>query len=213
MTVSQEKNKKNNAIEILQNLFLNLTLDPQLVYKIQDWVDANQEATEAGAEDLTYLALEPPRRTPDTEMAAISEIKLIQGFGEEEIEKLIPLITVLPKNTKINLNTALPEVIRSLSKKFSEGDARVIIEARGDKGLENIEALNKIPSLNGETGVFQSSPISFSSSYFGVLIKATYRDTTFYLKTLLYRNAEGQVLVVGREIGPSNYWVTTKKES
>ena len=202
-----------NYIRMLQNLLLTQALDPQLAYRIKDWVDSDQEATEAGAEDLVYLALEEPRRTGDTEMASISELKLIDGLSEEDLEKIIPLVTVLPKAAKINLNSALPEVIRSISKNITEGDAQAIIEARGDKGIEKLADLNSLASLGGKVGPLQSAPVEFSSSYFSAYIKATYRDTTFYLKTSLVRNPDGQVQVAGREIGPSSYWVVTKKES
>ena len=200
-------------LQMLQNLLLTQALDPQLAHKIKDWVDSDQEAAEAGAEDLIYLALEQPRRTGDTEMASVSELKLIDGLSADDLERLAPLVTVLPKGSKINLNTALPEVIRSISKNIAEGDAQAIIDARGDKGIEKLADLNNLASLSGKTGPLQSAPVEFSSSYFSAYIKATYRDTTFYLKTSLVRNPDGQVQVAGREIGPGSYWVVTKKES
>ena len=209
----EKQNDNANYLEMLQNLLLTQALDPQLAYKIKDWLDSDQEAAEAGAEDLVYLALENPRRTADTEMVSISELKLIQGIGDDELEKLIPLVTALPKQSKINLNTALPEVIRSISKNISEGDAQALIDARGEKGFDKMADLNNLASLSGKTAPFQSAPVEFSSSYFSAYIKATYRDTTFYLKTSLIRNSDGQVQVGGREIGPSSYWATTKKES
>ena len=202
-----------NYLEMLQNLLLSQALDPQLAYKIKDWVDSDQEAAEAGAEDLFYLYLEQPRRTADMAMASVSELKLIDGVGETELEKLIPLVTVLPRNSKINLNSALPSVIRSISKNLTDGDAQAIIDARGERGIVNMAALNNFPSLNGKTGLLQAAPVEFSSNFYSVYIKATYRDTSFYMRTLLFRNGEGRVQVAGREIGPSSYWAVVKKES
>lgn len=200
-------------LQMLQNLLSTQAIDPQLAYKIKDWVDSDQEAAETGAEDMVYLALEHPRRTADTELISVSELRLIDGFTADDLEHLIPLVTVLPGRSKINLNTALPEVIRSVSLTITEGDARAIIDARGDKGIEKLADLNSLPSLSGRIGPLQSVPVEFSSSYFSAYIKATYRDTTFYLKTSLVRHPDGQVKVVGREIGPGSYWVVTKKES
>ena len=73
--------------------------------------------------------------------------------------------------------------------------------------------MNNIPALNGKSSLFQSAPIDFGSRYFSVYIKATYRDTDFYLRTQLYRNSEGKVQVRGREIGPSRYWVVGKRNA
>ena len=209
----QQQAENLDYVQMLQNLLLTQAMDPQLAFKIKDWVDSDQEAAEAGAEDLIYLALEEPRRTGDTEMASISELRLIDGLTRDDLERLIPLMTVLPKSSKVNLNTALPEVIRSISKNITEGDAQAIVDARGDKGIEKLADLNNLPSLSGKTEPLQSAPVEFSSSYFSAYIKATYRDTTFYLKTSLVRNPDGQVQVAGREIGPGSYWVATKKES
>lgn len=206
------QNDNADYLEMLKNLLLTQALDPQLAYKIKDWVDSDQDAEEAGAEDLFYLSLENPRRTGDTEMVSISELKLIDGINADELEKLIPLVTVLPKASKINLNTALPELIRSISKNLTEGDAQAIADGRGEKGIEKMADLNNLPALSGKTAPLQNAPVEFSSSYFSAYIKATYRDTTFYLKSSLVRNPDGQVQVARREIGPSSYWATAKKE-
>lgn len=210
---SNETGKKSQYVEMLQNLLLTQALDPQMAFKIQDWVDSDNTASESGAEDDVYMALDPPRRTANAEMASVSELMLIQGIGLEELDKLLPLVTVLPKSSKINLNTALSEVIRSINKNISEGDALAILEGRGSKGIASMNELSNLPALNGKIAPFQGTPVGFSSRYFSAYIKATYRDTTFYLKTLLFRNPDGQVQVAGREIGPSVYWTPTKKES
>ena len=209
--LERQQSDRANYLDMLKNLLLSQALDPQLSYTIKDWLDSDQQAAEAGAEDMVYLSLEQPRRTGDAEMASISELKLIDGIGENELEKLIPLVTALPKSSKINLNTALPEVIRSISKNITEGDAQAIVDARGEKGIENMAALGNQASLRGRTGALQGAPVAFSSQYFSVYIKATYRDTSFYLKTLLVRNSEGKVQVAGREIGPSDYWATAQR--
>ncbi|OED41922.1 hypothetical protein ACH42_12785 [Endozoicomonas sp. (ex Bugula neritina AB1)] len=201
-----------NYLEMLKNLLLSQALDPQLSYKIKDWLDSDQNSAEAGAEDIIYQSSDQPRRTADTAMASISELKLIDGIGDNELEKLIPLITALPKSSKINLNTALPAVIQSISKNLTDGDAQAIIDARGDQGIESMAALNNLSSMKGKSGLLQRAPVEFGSNYFSVYIKATYRGTTFYMKTSLVRNGEGQVQVAGREIGPSSYWAITKKE-
>ncbi len=207
-----QNDRTSYYLEMLKNLLLYETLDPQLAYKIKDWLDSDQEVSDAGAEDLSYLSLKQARRTADTAISSISELKLIDGIGEEELEKLIPLVTVLPKTSKINLNTALPEVIQSLSKKLTPGDVQAIIDARGDIGIESLEELNRFSSLAGRVSVLRNAPVEFRSNYYSIYIKAIYRDTSFQMKTLLIRNDEGKVQVAGREIGPSQYWAMTRKD-
>ena len=124
-----------------------------------------------------------------------------------------PLVTTLPKESKVNVNSALPEVLRSLSDKITEGDAQTIINSRTGEGFAKLEDMTKLPALKDKTAELKAAGFEFSSSYFNVYTKATYRDTVFYMRTLLVRNADGKVQVAGREIGPNDYWVTANKES
>nr|MDT0253831.1 type II secretion system minor pseudopilin GspK [Endozoicomonas sp.] len=199
-----------------ENLLLNQSLDPQLAEKVKRWVSKSQNPSQSGSEDQIYLSLDPPRRTAQAEMASVSELKLIDGFNSEDVEKLLPYITVIPKSSKLNVNTAQSEVIRSLNQNITEGDALMIINSRGETGVSNIEELSQLVALSGKGGLLnevrQNKRVAFSSQYFSVRIKATYRDTTFYLRTLFYRNSDGHVQVVGREIGPSQYWAPSNKE-
>ena len=197
----------SSGVHMFENLLSAQSMDPQLAYKIARWMSKEQTSSPSqGSEDLIYLSLVPPRRTGQTEMTSVSELMLIDGFNSEEVEKLLPYITVIPRSSKMNMNTAQSEVIRSLNKNISEGDALMISNSRGDAGLSNIEELNQLVALSGKAGVFQNERVVFGSQYFSAQIKATYRDTAFYLKTIFYRSSEGHVQVIGREIGPSQYW-------
>ena len=191
----------------------NLEIDIQLIQTIKDWIDSDQEPSETGAEDNAYLVMSPQRRTSDFPLVSISELRLIQGIGKEEFELLFPLVTALPIDSKLNVNTAVPEVLRSISDKITEGDAQAIIDSRGDEGFAKLEDMTKVPALKDKTADLKSADFEFGSSFFNVYIKATYRDTVFYMRSLLVRNADGQVQVAGREIGPNNYWVTATRRN
>lgn len=205
-----EKNS-SPALQMLANLLSTQSMDPQLALKVKRWVNKEPHNPLQSGEDQLYLSQEPARRTGQTEMASVSELLLIDGFNSEDIEKLLPYITVIPKSSKINMNTALPEVIRSLNHNLTEGDALAITNGRGNAGLSSMEELHQLVTLSGKKPFihegWQNGPVVFGSQYFSAIIKATYRDTRFYLKTLFYRSGEGSVQVVGREIGPSQYWV------
>ncbi|WP_257265772.1 type II secretion system minor pseudopilin GspK [Endozoicomonas sp. ONNA2] len=209
---SEQRTEKSGSpgVQMFENLLSAQFMDPQLAGKIARWMRKAQKSESQGTEDQLYLSLAPPRRTGQTDMTSVSELMLIDGFNNEEVEKLLPYITVIPKSSKMNMNTALPEVIRSLNRNISEGDALMISHSRGEAGLSNIEELNQLVALSGKAGIFnernQHERVVFDSQYFSARIKATYRETTFYLKTIFYRSSEGHVHVVGREIGPSQYW-------
>ena len=205
-------NEGKKSLQMFQNLLLTQSLDIELANKVQVWLGVSPEALKAAA-DNDYLMLLPARRAGNAEMSSVSELRLVQGITAEHYFQLAPLISALPKDTKINLNTALPEVIRSISEKITEGDALAIIEGRGDEGFTKIEEIGSISGLNEKMAEIRSAPVSFFSQYFTVYIKATYRETSFYLKTRLRRSNSGKVQVAGREIGPNTYWITSNKES
>ena len=196
---------------MLENLLFNQSLDPKLAQKIKSWVSEVEEFYQTDNEDMLYLSMNPPRRTSQTDMASVSELALIDGFDHEAVEKLLPYITVIPNSSKLNFNTVNAEIIRSFHKGISEGHAQAIINSRNENGVANNEQLQRLVAMTALDGL-SSNHVSFNSQYFSAQITATFRDTTFYLRTLFYRHINGKVQVVGREIGPSAYWGQLKRE-
>jgi len=109
----------------LQRLLTELNIDVTKTDAIIDWVDVDFNATiPDGAEDDYYTGLPGGYRTANAPMVSISELQLVKGFSsaiEEEIEDyklLLPHISALPTvngPTLVNVNTATPEVLASLS--------------------------------------------------------------------------------------------------
>lgn len=111
--------------EQLQRLLAELNIDPVKAQAIADWVDKDVNATVPdGAEDDYYTGLDPAYRAANAPFVSVSELQLVKGFSsmvEEELEDyklMLPHISALPlgnKPTPVNVNTATPEVIASLS--------------------------------------------------------------------------------------------------
>lgn len=109
----------------LKRLLAELNIDQTKSDAIVDWVDADINATiPDGAEDDFYTGLEIGYRAANMPMVSVSELQLVKGFSsavEEEIEDfelLLPHISALPTingPTPVNVNTATPEVLASLS--------------------------------------------------------------------------------------------------
>ncbi|WP_263078636.1 type II secretion system minor pseudopilin GspK [Endozoicomonas sp. Mp262] len=211
--LTAEGTEGKKFLKMFQNLLVTQAIDIDLASRIQEWLGAAPDSAKGVAADNKYLVMEPPRRAANTEMVSISELRLIEGLTDKDFELLSPLVTALPLGSKINLNTAQPEVIRSISDKLTEGDAMAIIDGRGNEGFTKIEELGNIAAIKDKMADIKAAPVSVFSQYFSTYIKATYRDTTFYLKTLLVRTGEGRVQIAGREIGPNSYWVNSTKDS
>ncbi len=112
-------------VEQLQRLLAELNIDQAKAQAIVDWVDADINATiPDGAEDDYYTGLTPGYRAANRGFVSISELQLVKGFSsaveeeQDDYKLLLPHVAALPTSngaTAVNINTATPEVIASLS--------------------------------------------------------------------------------------------------
>ncbi len=109
-------------IGTFQHLLQSLSLDPNLTDAVIDWIDADSNTSAYGAEDIDYLQLKIPYRAANQPMQSVDELRLVRGFTRDIVEKLRPLITVLPQPTEINVNTAKKEVLSALFYTLSASD-------------------------------------------------------------------------------------------
>ena len=113
-------------IEQLGRLLAELGIEVSKAQAIVDWLDQDIDPLiPDGAEDDYYTSLDPAYRTANAPLVSLSELRLIKGFGtldeteQEDYELLLPHVAALPKGpdgqaTRINVNTATPEVIVSV---------------------------------------------------------------------------------------------------
>ena len=111
--------------DILKRLLAELGIDQVKAEAIVDWVDKDLNATiPEGAEDDYYTGLTPPYRTNNGPFKSVSELQLVKGFSpsveaeKDDYELLLPHVAALPTTdgpTLVNVNTATPEVVASLS--------------------------------------------------------------------------------------------------
>jgi len=108
------------VIEQLRRLFRTLQIDPSLVDKWVDWVDAdNQPYGTNGAEDAVYLSLTPALRPANRPVTSVSSLRYLPGLEPEQYERLRPYLAALPSGTKLNLCTARAAVLASLADGFA----------------------------------------------------------------------------------------------
>ena len=200
-------------LKMLERLFVANGIDAQLAYRIQDWVDDNHDALPGGAEDNDYLLLTPPYRSGDTPLASVSELRLMDILSPEDFEKVLPLVSVLPTDDGLNINTVSAAVLRALDERISESDAKAFVDGRSKDGFADMKELQQHPLIGNKIDKKATGVVVFKSQYFSVYTKARYRDITYYLHSRLARNAEGKVTVVSREIGQYPRWVKTLRES
>lgn len=124
---------------------------PDLANAVLDWIDADSNVSPGGAEDSDYLQAERPYRAANAPMAATSELLLVRGFTAAIYREVAPYVTALPEYTKINVNTAKLEVLRSLDQ-----DPACIIIAKLGRQDETLTADSTAATALAEPVVFKT---------------------------------------------------------
>ena len=186
-----------------------------LVDQLQDWLDTDDEAAPLGAEDHTYLGLNPPYRTAGAPFSSSSELRLLAGFqatgslfqkppaaGEPDAARLLLRnIAALPvPGTTLNVNTAGPWVYQSLSAELSFEAAEALILQRDEAGgFESVTEFLQLPELAG-LGLSDAG-LGVQSSFFEVRVIARYQNKYSYLTSIIHRSArDGALRVIQRDL-------------
>lgn len=166
---------------------------------VVDWVDADSEMTPTGgAEDATYLGLEPAHRAANRPPAALSELALLPEFDQALLPVLAPHVVALPVPTRVNVNTATAPVLMSLSPDVAAAHAEGLVEAYRDDGYESLERFRDALGAEVEPGV----EIGLQSDWFRLTVTVTIGSTSLTMYSLLERSAQGPTRVVARQQTP-----------
>ena len=175
----------------LQNLMEQLEIDPARLDAIIDWVDPNNDIHGTnGAEDNYYFGLENPYRAANRPFDSPSEISLIREMTEEESEKLLQEISVLPKNTPININTASASVLQAIGVE----DLKAVEENRPFKKIEDFKALKLLKDE-------QLKNLDIKTEYFLLKGSAKIGRARLTGYSIIHRDTKGIMRIVSRSLG------------
>ena len=128
----------------MRRLFDGLSVNPDLVDAIIDWIDADDvERLPHGIESSFYVAQEPPYRAANKPLAHISELLRIKGISASDYDLLERHVSVLDHDSTVNVNTASSHVLMSLAK---NGDAVAFAEFIRRRTLAPIESAAEVKS-------------------------------------------------------------------
>lgn len=188
------------AVGRFRRLLAALELEPDLANALLDWLDEDVEARfPGGAEDGIYLTKEPPYRSANSPMVSVSELRLLEGLDKEGYEKLAPHVAALPVGSPLNVNTATPQVLMSLSDDIDSALADLLIEGRGDEGYETLEDFLAQPELAKlELPVEE---LGVSSRYFVVTSLVQFGRVNVNYQTMIERGDDNTTRVIRRAQG------------
>jgi general secretion pathway protein K len=102
---------------------------------VVDWVDADSEPTgSGGAEQNYYDSLEEPYPIGNRPMISVSELALVKGVTPYLYSRLLPLVTAISPDSKLNINTMPPGLERIFNAKdvLEPFDARRLESIKGN---------------------------------------------------------------------------------
>ncbi|MDC9728791.1 MAG: type II secretion system minor pseudopilin GspK [Methyloprofundus sp.] len=212
---------QDKQIIILKNLLsqqnIESNLIDSLVWSLVDWLDSDNEPKEKGAEWETYSQHSPPYQAANQNLSDLHELYAVQFWDQVPLLKLTD-ICVLPSPpqftelgrystapteiTPININTASPLLLKSLSNKMFNADISGILELqKKETGFESVQAfLTQLdtdnPVTEGENKLsesFDSSTLSISSQFFVLRYTGVIDNFEQQYKSYLYRQSEKHI--------------------
>lgn len=197
--------------ERLIRLCQAINVEPDFIPALQDWIDRDTEVRDNGAEDESYTLMNPPYRTANTFLADTSELLLVKGVSVQDYNNLTFYISALPGNSDINVNTASPLLLQSLTHQVTLPDVERIIGIRTDKPYQDIDVFVEDEAFAGKE--ISEDHLTVSSQYFLLTADVMLGDTPLTLQSVLNRTPEGKITVIQRRFGPSREQILTQSDN
>jgi len=183
-------------------------VEPDFIPALQDWIDGDTEPRDGGAEDESYTLLDPPYRAANRFLADTSELLLVNGVSLQDYNILASFISALPGNSDINVNTASPQLLQSLTHDVTPGDVERIIGLRNDQPYRNIDAFVEDKTFAGKE--ISEEYLTVGSQYFLLTANVMLGDAPLTLQSVLYRAPTGKITVMQRRFGPTRDGILTQ---
>ncbi len=175
----------NWLIKILQHH----QLDEEWFFTVRDWV--TPFSTHARFSDSDYNTLNPPYQMAHWLLHDDSELRLLKGYSTELFELLGKWITVLPKNSHVNINIADEAFL-----KLIYGDQLQLPAKREFTSVADFKTQTQAGSP--KIAEFNETILAVRSEYFLLRTNLEAEGQRLYFSALLHRDDKGKVRVVWR---------------
>ena len=181
----------------LRRLLSMLALPPALADALADWIDTDSELQpQGGAEDETYLSMQPPALAANRPLIDVAELALVRGYDRSVRERLRPFVSALPRFTAVNVNTAPAEVLCAVVQHLQIDDARAIVAQREKTHFRNVQEFTAaLP--RGLTAA--TTDVTVGSDYFVASMRASIGGAQAFGSALLARQKSGWPAIVWRK--------------
>lgn len=191
-----------------RKLLINLGWDPlgaaRLTAIATDWTDSDDQILPNGAEDFSYLALNPPYRAANTDMHSPAELRALLDVDFKQYAALRPFICTRPSTNEqgvaVNINTLTLDQAVVLAALLPEQGgyelAQSLIVARPAGGYESIEQIMSTPAMDGiETANIDFDSLVTTPRYIWVEAEIVYKGARRIMSLEYDISAERPVLI------------------
>jgi general secretion pathway protein K len=135
---------------------------------------------------------------PSAAFVRTAEATAVPGIDASRLATVAPMLTVLPGATRVNVNTAAPEVLALLANGL-DGDAlATVVAGRARKPFASVaEFRNRLPA---GASAPDDALLAVRSDYFLVTVRARHGEAIAQGRALLRRQAQGAPNVVWQTI-------------
>ena len=166
-------------------LFARLGVPASALDVIADWVDADGAARPGGAEDAWYRAQPSASLAANAPIVRVAELAALRNFTPQAADALTPFVAALPPETKLNVNTAPPEVLAAAIAGLDAAGVARLVALRREQPFVNISDLRgRLPA--GAT-LDNEAAFSTGSDYFLVTVVARQGPSLAQARALLKR--------------------------
>jgi general secretion pathway protein K len=163
-----------------------------LIDSLADWIDADDEERENGAEETYYQGQSPPYVAANRPLMLTEELFLIKGWDKllrgknddgtevaKRPEAVMQYLTTAGRDGKINLNVAQAPVLQALHEQMTEELAAKLVEFRQDEAnkdkLKQADWYKQVPGFPGDI-VFDQELVTVRSGWFKVTVNAEFKE-------------------------------------
>jgi general secretion pathway protein K len=140
---------------VFAKLLKNLQIDESLAKRTAQFVAASQGVPvpkdEANPPPDPAVQPQQPKKSAVMKLVQLDDLLAIPGWTPALVEKLRPFAIVLPEPSPVNVNTAPPEVLASLSPALSMMEANSLVERRKQAPYKDI-AQFQTEAMKGQQG-------------------------------------------------------------
>ena len=161
-----------------------------------DWIDENDLSSINGFESGDYGSKTVPYFAADQKLTSIGELRFVEGFNQDIINKLKPHISVLPVETaRININTTTVEVLASLNSATVTdlGSVTGFLAQREQEGFQGFSEVESAKTAVIGASVVDTGSVSnmmqINSQFFQINAKVTLGNKNYCMTSLVLRES------------------------